>query len=392
MILYLHIIIGIYTLLLLFFIIGFNRTPIVPIPAKSPKSCFSIIIAFRNEAVHLPALLQSLSQLQYPRELYEIFLVNDSSEDTSSQTVLDFIANQKFNNIHLLENIRTSASPKKDAIRTAIHCAQNEWILTTDADCLVPATWLLSSDSFIQAHHPELIAAPVTLATPKTSGFLYAFESLDIHSLLGATIGAFGLGKPFMANGANLCYRKVSFLAVNGFDGNDHIASGDDIFILEKFLKAFPQKVMYLKHRDVLVKTSAQTDWGGFISQRVRWAAKATGYSAVFPKVVGVLVFWTNLTSVFVVLGLFITLLNQVLLMGSGFAFAKAELPTLLFIIFWKFIIDAILIWKGLIFTDSRRDFTAYPIVALLYPFVSVYVAMRAFTGTYRWKGRQFKQ
>ena len=162
--------------------------------------------------------------------------------------------------------------------------------------------------------------------------------------------------------------------------------------MLEKFQKSFPSQVMYLKHRDALVKTSAQEDWAGLFSQRIRWAAKATGYSAVFPKVVGVVVFLTNLTLILVVLG-FLALLFNGFLSGEGWAiFAKAKFSLLLFFIFWKLIIDAFLIWKGLVFTDSKKDFTYYPIGALLYPFVSVYVALRAFTGTYHWKGRQFKK
>jgi hypothetical protein len=40
--------------------------------------------------------------------------------------------------------------------------------------------------------------------------------------------------KGFMCNGANLAYKKSLFQELNGFQGNDTIASGDDVFLLQK--------------------------------------------------------------------------------------------------------------------------------------------------------------
>lgn len=53
-------------------------------------------------------------------------------------------------------------------------------------------------------------------------------------SLMGSTIGSFGIKHPFLCNGANLCYHKKAFFEVEGFKDNDTIASGDDIFFNAK--------------------------------------------------------------------------------------------------------------------------------------------------------------
>ena len=37
-----------------------------------------------------------------------------------------------------------------------------------------------------------------------------------------------------LCNGANLAYKKSIFRELNGFEGNSHISSGDDIFLMEK--------------------------------------------------------------------------------------------------------------------------------------------------------------
>jgi hypothetical protein len=68
------------------------------------------------------------------------------------------------------------------------------------------------------------------------------FQQLDLTSLQGATIGSFGLNKAFMCNGANFAYTKSLFEKLNGFDGNNKIASGDDVFLLQKAVEKFPEK------------------------------------------------------------------------------------------------------------------------------------------------------
>jgi hypothetical protein len=48
-------------------------------------------------------------------------------------------------------------------------------------------------------------------------------------------MGSFGIGG-FMCNGANFAYTKSLFEDLSGFDGNNTIASGDDVFFYKKLL------------------------------------------------------------------------------------------------------------------------------------------------------------
>ncbi|MDF1518293.1 MAG: glycosyltransferase, partial [Lutibacter sp.] len=189
-----------------------------------PKNRFSIVIPFRDEAHNLPNLLNSVSVLNYPSELYEILLVNDDSQDNFNQIIEEFNKQNPKLNLHLIQNIRKTQSPKKDAINTAINLSNFEWIVTTDADCLVPKLWLQLFDQFIEEEKPVFISASVKFITQNS--FLFHFQNLNFTSLMGSTIGGFGIGNPFMCNGANLCYHKKTFLELNGFEGNDNIASG----------------------------------------------------------------------------------------------------------------------------------------------------------------------
>ena len=111
--------------------------------------------------------------------------------------------------------------------------------------------------------------------------------------MIGCTIGGFGIKKPFMCNGANLCYSKEIFHELNGFEGNNHLASGDDIFLLEKMFKHFPKKTKYLKSDKALIITSAEPTLKKLFQQRIRWASKSTSYSNRFTKIVGLIVLLT---------------------------------------------------------------------------------------------------
>jgi cellulose synthase/poly-beta-1,6-N-acetylglucosamine synthase-like glycosyltransferase len=48
---------------------------------------FTIIVPFRNEAANLPLLLDSISKLHYPKERFEVILVDDESRKYSVLTV-----------------------------------------------------------------------------------------------------------------------------------------------------------------------------------------------------------------------------------------------------------------------------------------------------------------
>ena len=363
-----------YILLIISFCIGFDKVKVFDSFEGSPKNRFSIIVPFRNEAENLPQLLQSIEKLHYPKELFEVLFVNDESEDNSVKIIERFFANAQ-NDIQILENIRSSNSPKKDAIETAINTAKNEWIVTTDADCILPERWLQVFDTFIQQHKPYFIAAPVTY--PIAKSFLNRFQLLDLLSLQGATIGGFGIRKPFLCNGANLCYKKAIFLEVNGFSGNEKIASGDDIFLMEKFLKKHPEKVTYLKSNEAIVLTQPQPTISDLLHQRKRWAAKSTHYQNIFGKLAAILVFAMNALIV-------------VLLLLSLLGFFPWKHLVFIFII--KMVFDNLLLFKTAYYFKQQKVLTAAFLSSFIYPFFSMFVAIASLQGNYNWKGRTFKK
>ncbi|MFZ2282462.1 MAG: glycosyltransferase [Lutibacter sp.] len=373
---YISIIISIiYLSLILAFINGLNKSKVVKNKNIIPENRFSIVIPFRNEARNLPNLLNSLSSLKYPTELFEILLVNDDSQDNFKPIISAFKKQNPSMNLSLLQNVRKTNSPKKDAINTAINVSNFEWIVTTDADCLVPKLWLQLFNQFIEEEKPVFISSPVKFIAQNS--FLFHFQNSNFTSLMGSTIGGFGIDKPFMCNGANLCYRKNAFLELNGFDNNTNIASGDDIFLMEKMLKAYPKKVKFLKSHENIVETNAENSWKLFINQQIRWASKSASYTSFFAKYVGIVVFLKNLTVL--VLGILAIL------------FPKFWVYCML-IFTLKIIVDFMLIAQTSLFLKSTKSLKYYLPASLLYPFFIVFTGFLSTFKNYEWKGRSFKK
>lgn len=364
-------IIIIYSIFIVWISYGFNKVKLFDEEDFKPITKFSIVVPFRNEAKNLPGLLYSFSQLNYPRELFEVVFIDDDSDDTSVSIIEKFPA-LSFS-FQIINNERRSNSPKKDAISTAMHFAKNDWIITTDADCFVHPDWLLTFDDFIQKTNCEMIVGAVTYDAE--GSFLHQFQQMDLMSLQGATIGTFGIRKPFMCNGANFGYTKKLFAELNGFEGNDGIASGDDVFLLQKTICQFPKKVQYLKAFSAIVFTKPLNNWKALFYQRVRWASKSTSYNSGFGKVLALVVFAGNLA---IMVSFFLTLF-------SIFSFWNWYLLFAL-----KIFVDFLLLYQTGKFIQPRmvRHFV---FSNLSYPFFCTAVAFYSLFGKYEWKGRRFK-
>ncbi len=363
-----------YFICMVAFILGFKKTKVFSSERILSKTRFSVIIPFRNEAENLPSLLKTIAKLNYPFELFEIIFVNDASEDNSEAITAAAIEKSKFS-IKLIQNKRVSNSPKKDAIQEAIKNSNFEWIITTDADCELPKNWLNVFDSYIQQNDSIMVCGPVIY---KSNGsFIDNFQKLDGFSLQSITIGSFGLNIPLLNNGANLAYRKDAFLKVNGFSGNDHIASGDDIFLLEKMKKHFPDRVHFLKTPDAIVSTKPQPSWRNIINQRIRWASKTSKQKNTTSILLGILVFLVNFS---------------VLIIPAFMVFDFENILFYTFLLFFKIITDYLVVKQTALFFDEKIAFWKFLWQPFVYSFIVLAVVLGSFGGNYSWKGRTYEK
>nr|WP_293870079.1 glycosyltransferase [Flavobacterium sp.] len=368
----LYLILLAYSILIAQIIVGFNKVKTFERTNLTPKTAFTIIVPFRNEKKNLPKLLESISNLNYPHKMLEIILVDDFSTDISERICIQWRMKNEHLDTTLLENLHLSNSPKKDAIGRAMPIAKHNWVITTDADCIVNKNWLLTFDNYIQHYNPEMIVGAVSYKTK--NNWFHHFQQLDLMSLQGVTIGTFGMGKPFMCNGANFAYTKKFFNEIGGFGGISDSASGDDVLLLQKAVTANLNKVHYLKNNETTVQTKPENDLFKLFMQRVRWAGKATSYKSSYAKLLAVVVLLMNLSLTIAFCLLPLALFNWKVLLG---------------VFLMKYVVDYALLYKSNVYLRKGKFFV--PITSsFIYPFFSSLVGVYSLFGSFIWKGRKF--
>ena len=364
-------IVFLYSLMILSFIAGFYRIPEETYQTKSPVNSFSIIVPFRNEEENIEMLIESINRIEYPKNKFEVIFVNDNSTDLSLEIANKVLGFTRFN--YTVINQHKDISGKKAALTLGIKNAIYPWIITTDSDCTVQPLWLKLYDQKLEEKEVVMLAGPVNYYS-SSKGFIDTFQKLDLAGLMGTTIGSFGIEQPIMCNGANLLFSKKAFNEVSGYEGNMHISSGDDMFIMEKFKNKYPKKLRYLKANSATVYTSSIVEIKPFINQRIRWSSKSTQYGSMFIKLIATFVGLANISMIILFfLALFGICLDQVLL-----------------IIGLKFLMNFWLIKITSNFLNDSRKLFYYPIIAIIYPFYIIGVSILAQFYTFEWKGRRY--
>jgi poly-beta-1,6-N-acetyl-D-glucosamine synthase len=261
-----------YSILIIYYWQSWKSIPDFVLPAASPQTKITVIIPARNEEENIGVLLQCLKRQTYPEEWFEVIVIDDHSTDGTAAIT------KKFTGVKLLQlNDDVTNSYKKKAIETGIHAATGDLIVTTDADCLPPPEWLRTIAAFKEKTNAVFIVAPVVFDC--NSSPLQVFQAMDFMVLQGITAASVHKKIHSMCNGANLAYDKKVFYEVNGFEGIDHIASGDDMLLMHKIWKKYPKQVDYLGSKQGIVSTQPMKTWKDFFNQRIRWASKATSYN-----------------------------------------------------------------------------------------------------------------
>lgn len=354
----------------------FTSIPIFKAPENSTKLLtFSIIIPARNEENNIGKCLYSILQQNYPSHLYEIIVVDDFSTDKT----IDIVQRFSVSNIHLLElkNILTEKpinSYKKKAIELAIQQAKGNWIITTDADCIVPPDWLTTITVYQQLTDAKFIAAPVKYNPNKS--FLSIFQTLDFLSLQGITAASAHKGIHTMCNGANIAYEKKAFIEVDGFKNIDHIASGDDMLLMHKIYTQYPQQVKYLLSLDAVVTTTPMPSWKMFINQRIRWASKADKYKDKRIIIVLAFVYLINL-------------LFPILLI-TGFWNYWYLISALIFLGI-KTMVELPFVWRVARFFNQSSIAIYFPLAQPIHILYTLIAGWLGKFGQYSWKGRKVK-
>ncbi|TXF88900.1 glycosyltransferase [Neolewinella aurantiaca] len=369
-----------YTAWQLFSLAAWRRVVRQPAPdSNSALPTIALLVPFRNEAENLPALAASLLAQDYSGGL-ELIFIDDHSSDHGATLLPAGVTL-----LHLADYLKGKPviAHKKAALTYAITSTEADVIITTDADCYWPAD-RVSCIAAAFAAGADVVLGPVLIAP--ADSFCNAYQALDMAAYQFLTAATARQGRPALANGANFAFRRQLFNAVGGYQGVDHLPSGDDVLLLHKFYQPdlWPATKQVSVSKSIAppvthyvagaaVTTRPVNGWLALWRQRLRWAGKAGNYNNAKLSFAQALAF--SLSAAIVI----------------SFISLPLHLRPRLVLVLWagKALIDLICLWPVMIRFGQNKAMKWYPLASVVYPFFLFGVGTAALLGfTVKWKGR----
>jgi poly-beta-1,6-N-acetyl-D-glucosamine synthase len=333
----------------------------------------SVVVPMRNEENRVPELITSLLKQDYPQSAVEFILIDNHSTDNTLAVVRKMAADLPgFRVIALADYLPEDQAFKKEALAEGFRQSRGSMILTTDADCRVPPTWIRSMIGNLIAERRNLVTGPVVINSALNE--VEKYQQLDLCGLMVATGGGLRSRWLLMANGANLAFRKNQLEAPGGYY-HESLASGDDVFLLHQFYREQPEKVGFVRDPAAMVVTRACPDLTTLIRQRRRWASKAGHYRHGPTKGVAVVVFINSL----------LLLVHLVFAFLGGSLFFQVFLVHLLI----KVLADSVLLRAGTSFFRIPFSFKQRLFAHFINPVLNGLIPLSVLmVKSYQWKDR----
>ena len=236
----------------------------------SSLSGVSIIIPARNEAENIISCLKSILSNDGVENIKpQIIVVDDHSIDNTAQLVID--VESPYVQLLSLNIDGNNSNPinayKKAAISLGLSQCKYDYVIQFDADTIVPKEYLKTIIKYKNENKAEFLAAPVKFYP--CDNLLHHFQQLDILGMMAVTGAGIQSSKWYMANGANMSYRKDNVQ----FSPQD-LASGDDVYTIQKVAEEKPESIFYIKDAKAVVTTAPVNSYADLYQQRIRWATK----------------------------------------------------------------------------------------------------------------------
>lgn len=238
----------------------FNRTP----QPKYNYLYLSVVVAFKDEETNLAQLISAIDEQVYPKDKFEVILVDDGSRDNSFQKAIDLTKTEKNYKVIKAENKKYAG--KRGALDSGISRAKHPYIVITDADCIPAKNWLLGySEKFIQQNEFIFGSAPFVQEASMINR-ISCFENLRSTIL---TFVSAKLGIPYSAAARNMGFEKAAFDKLGGFEQTLQTASGDDDLLIREAAKR-KLNVGTIDYKDTYVLSYTKNTFNDYLTQKAR--------------------------------------------------------------------------------------------------------------------------
>ncbi|MDY6936030.1 MAG: glycosyltransferase [Cyanobacteriota bacterium] len=174
------------------------------------KLLFSIIIPTYNRPKQIVTCLETLTKLDYPRDRFEVIVVDDGSDVSLEPTVTSFESDLD------LVFIRQENAGPAAARNHAAQKARGRYLAFTDDDCMPATDWLQALEACFD-RHPECIVGGRTINALPDNPF--STTSQNIISMGYDHYNAVRDEARFFASN-NMVVPRELFLEMGGFDNS----------------------------------------------------------------------------------------------------------------------------------------------------------------------------
>lgn len=217
----------------------------------------SIVIPAYNEENNIKNCLNSIFNSNYPKEKFEIIVVDDGSTDKTA------IAAKTFNQVKIVSG---SHKGKSEALNLGFKQASNEFIITIDADTILEKDCI--KNIVLPMINKSVGAISGATKVKNKHSVLGAFQNIEYfyNNLVRHSFSVL-FGHTIWFHGAICCYRK-SALKKAGYLKTDTLAEDLDISIA-MYRKGYST----LSINNACAHTIAPQNLHNFMNQRSRWSA-----------------------------------------------------------------------------------------------------------------------
>lgn len=209
---------------------------------------FSVVVPYYNEAKKLPALLKSISELDFDKSKVEFIFVSNNSTDEG-----DSLIRSAGHQLELANRLRSSYYARN----IGLSAASGEYLVFVDADCILDKNILNGYANSLNAHKeggPKIYAGDIQPAVQKGSLVeTYSAARRVLNQKSAATGWAY---KPF-AQTANAMFARRDLIRINGF--NENMTSGGDAELCWRLAEKYGHQVVlcedaiaYHQHRETV--------------------------------------------------------------------------------------------------------------------------------------------
>lgn len=245
----------------LLFWFNFKRSAI---PAEADLPTVSVLIPARNEALNLPACLDSLLRLNYPLSRLEILVGNDQSTDATAAVVAGY--SKKHAHIHLLD-IQAgyhNLVARSNVLAQLAKGSGNDLCVFLDADMEVSADWL-----------KEMVAPTLNgydmvsgYSEVKGRGWFTRVQQIDWMNVIMLLKAGADAKLPGTALGNNMLLKKELYNKVGGYEKVGPTFTEDNDLTLAFRNEGFQVFQLAVKNGAFTLPMSS---WPELRKQRNRW-------------------------------------------------------------------------------------------------------------------------